>query len=136
MKELSIEEKARRYDEAIERAKAYQGLRSEIEIIFPELKESEDEGIRKGIIRCVKGNMPDNDFRKKYIAWLEKQGEKKSVIIIPKFRIGDEIKTANEESLTITKIDEKGYWSEDLFICGFEEECIWDLKKEGGKDED
>ena len=45
----------------------------------------------------------------------------------PKFKVGDEIKTANEESLTITKIDEKGYWSEDLFICGFEEECIWNL---------
>lgn len=25
------------------------------------------------------------------------------------------------ESLTITKIDEKGYWSEDLFICSFED---------------
>lgn len=50
--------------------------------------------------------------------------------IIPKFRVGDEIKTANdanEESLTITKIDEKGYWSEDLFICDFDEDCYWDL---------
>jgi len=45
----------------------------------------------------------------------------------PKFKVGDKIKTSNEESLTITKIDEKGYWSEDLFICGFDEECIWDL---------
>lgn len=45
----------------------------------------------------------------------------------PKFKVGDEIKTANEESLTITKIDEKGYWSKDLFICSFDEECIWDL---------
>ena len=47
--------------------------------------------------------------------------------IEPKFKVGDEIKTANEESLTITKIDEKGYWSKDLFICSFDEECIWDL---------
>ena len=62
-----------------------------------------------------------------YCKYIEKQGEQKSVVIIPKFRIGDEIKTSNEESLTITKIDEKGYWSEDLFICGFDEECIWDL---------
>ena len=45
----------------------------------------------------------------------------------PKFKVGDEIKTANEESLTITKIDNKGYWSEDLFICDFDEECLWDL---------
>ena len=46
---------------------------------FPEYAESEDERVRKGIIRCIKGNMPDNDSRKKYLAWLEKQGEKKSV---------------------------------------------------------
>lgn len=41
--------------------------------IIVKKKESEDEKIRKGIIRCVKGSMPDNDFRKKYLAWLEKQ---------------------------------------------------------------
>lgn len=44
-----------------------------------------------------------------------------------KFRIGDEIKTDNEESLTITKIDEKGYWSKDLFICGFDDAAKWEL---------
>ena len=65
-----------------------------------------------------------------YCKYIVKQGEQKPVVIIPKFRIGDEIKTSNEESLTITKIDEKGYWSEDLFICGFDEECIWDLVKQ------
>ena len=56
MKELSIEEKAKRYDKAIERAKAYQGLRSEMEIIFPELKESEDEQIRKKDVEDLKHN--------------------------------------------------------------------------------
>ena len=44
-----------------------------------------------------------------------------------KFRVGDEVKTKNEESLTITRIDEEGYWSNDLFICDFDSECIWDL---------
>ena len=44
-----------------------------------------------------------------------------------KFRVGDEVITENEESLTITRIDEEGYWSNDLFICNFDEECIWDL---------
>lgn len=53
--------------------------------------------------------------------------EKPTDKVEPKFNVGDEIKTANEESLIITKIDEKGYWSEDLFICDFDEECIWDL---------
>ena len=69
-----------------------------IEQNFPELKESEDERIRKGIIRCVKGNMPDNDFRKKYLAWLEKQGEHK------KFRdsiqVGDKV-TRNEDGVLV-----------------------------------
>ena len=44
-----------------------------------------------------------------------------------KFRVGDEIKTSNEEPLTITKIDDKGYWSEDLFICGFDDAAKWEL---------
>ena len=42
----------------------------------------------------------------------------------PKFHIGDKIRifrkgTANEEPMTITKIDGKGYWSGDLFLCNF-----------------
>lgn len=55
-------------------------LKLRLQGIFPELAESEDEKIRKGIIRCVKGSMPDNDFRKKYLDWLEKQGEKECVL--------------------------------------------------------
>ena len=85
MKELSVEEKAQRFDEAIE--KIYAVLRSnsvnksgtelvsDVRKILSELTESEDERVRKGIIRCVKGNMPDNDSRKKYIAWLKEHGE-------------------------------------------------------------
>ena len=51
----------------------------------------------------------------------------KPTVIIPKFRIGDNIKTTNEEPLTITKIDEKGYWSEELFICNFDNADKWEL---------
>ena len=53
--------------------------------------------------------------------------DKKPVIIIPKFRVGDEVVTKNEESLTITRIDEEGYWSNDLFICGFDDSDEWEL---------
>ncbi len=46
---------------------------------FPELKESEDEKIRKTIIENLKGNMyrtdADYELLNKQIAWLEKQGE-------------------------------------------------------------
>ena len=90
MKKLSIEEKAKRYDEAIERAKIKRdeylrldGPKShvpqDIENIFPELKESEDEKIRKEIINYFKCQSRDEPARKnihnKWITWLEKQGE-------------------------------------------------------------
>ncbi|MBO6252749.1 MAG: hypothetical protein J6O49_03735, partial [Bacteroidaceae bacterium] len=52
-----------------------------------------------------------------------------------KFRVGDEVITENEESLTITRIDEKGYWSNDLFICDFASECVWDLVEQKPIDE-
>lgn len=135
---MTVKEKAIAYDKALEIARQYWndrampiGTNFKLERMFPELKESEGEGIRKEIISAIniycseyhRGTKVRNDM----LAWLEKQVEQKLVVIIPKFRVGDEIKTSNEESLTITKIDENGYWSEDLFICGFDEECIWDL---------
>ena len=59
MKELTIEQKAKRYDKAIERAKEkyamFEGMKpgDVLEDVFPELKESEDENVRKYIIRVV-----------------------------------------------------------------------------------
>ena len=89
MKELSIEEKAKRYDEAIERARALIAGETEtsapvfyvdnIKDIFPELKESKDEKIRK-VIRSWIYTRPasffDNGISKEEILdWLERQGE-------------------------------------------------------------
>jgi|GEM_PF-5924382 len=43
---------------------------------FPELKESEDERIRKSIIAIINNYVDNsNTFKPKMIAWLEKQGE-------------------------------------------------------------
>lgn len=64
--------------------------------VFPELKESEDEKIRKGLIhfletsKTVFAHLSEID---EYISWLEKQGEQKTEIkyVYPKFRIGDVI---------------------------------------------
>lgn len=90
MKELSIEEKAKRYDEALAKAKEiYQRgyyISGDVESIFPELKESEDEKIIKWIIDDIRYNMDNeplnnSEYKKKAekaIAWLEKQGEQKS----------------------------------------------------------
>ena len=50
-----------------------------MEEIFPELKESEDERIRKDIIAFLKADKPfaDNETLANWISWLEKQGEQK-----------------------------------------------------------
>ena len=80
MKELSIEEKAKRYDEALERARCYKGLEAEMSNVFPELKESDDdEWIKIALIKIVNDHYPlfKEIDRAKTIAWLEKQGEHK-----------------------------------------------------------
>jgi hypothetical protein len=86
MKEFSIEEKAKAYDEAIERAKdmlSYKEVRREdMEYLFPELKESEDE--RTWIINYLSNRIlnstiiAEKENLKKAVAWVEKQGEQKS----------------------------------------------------------
>ena len=89
MKELSIEEKAKAYDEAI--AKAQKELQScsskdcdaarQIYRFFPELQESEDERIRKAIITFFESEDDNTTYalvpKKDILAWLEKQVEKK-----------------------------------------------------------
>jgi len=90
MKELSIEEKAKRYDEAIERAEKWRNAPNVdkiptfanrvIDEIFPEFEENEDKRIRKEIIDFLE--LPHPQFvgkrdHKTWITWLEKQGEQK-----------------------------------------------------------
>ena len=113
MKELSIEQKAKRYDEAIERAESLYDYSQPISAanviinnIFPDLYESEDEKIRKALIFHYQGDgcICTNEYRIDYKdirAWLEKQGEqiltnsaktcKGEQKHIPKRKIGDTI---------------------------------------------
>jgi len=88
MKELSIKEKAKHYDEAIERANELMYVSDKdslqcktVEHIFPELKESEDERIRQRIIHALHGDVLEMSEIKEAIAWLEKQGEKDNISI-------------------------------------------------------
>jgi len=78
----------KKYKEALERAKGMweQGMMPErIEYIFPELKESEDERIRKEIIFFFEQEIPQcsieehKEYMRKWISWLEKQGEKANI---------------------------------------------------------
>lgn len=82
---MGIEEKARAYDEALERAKKYniddahacQG--TIVKLIFPELKESEDEKIMKRIHlcldECVHSDIIRDYERDECLTYLEKQKE-------------------------------------------------------------
>jgi len=78
----------KKYKEALEKAKkewsnnldnAYKNYRERLEIIFPELKESEDEIIRKSIIEFFESQDDNTTYslvpKKDILAWLEKQGE-------------------------------------------------------------
>lgn len=92
MKELTIEQKARAYDKSLERAKKLQktcdrqAVVGWCEYIFPVLKESEDERIRKWIKKelenkYVEDGIVNNVLADKAFAWLEKQGTPKQVSI-------------------------------------------------------
>ena len=93
----TIEEKAKAYDEALERARALNNGKdvdvesgtTTCEYIFPELKESEDEKIRKEIISILRNaywTSNKNRFNE-LVAWIEKQG--KNSTDKPRFKVGD-----------------------------------------------
>ena len=95
MKELTIEQKAQSYDEAIERAKQvcktpytahWDVMKELIEHLFPELKEDEDDKIRKEIVSAINiycsEYLSGTKIRNDMLAWLEKQGEPKDYKVI------------------------------------------------------
>ena len=128
MRELSIEEKAKRYDEAKARmSRAYNSNRCTIGFmneIFSELKEeNEDERIIKHLITLFKDEYGENSNArfagikvKDIIAWLEKQGEQKPTDKVePKFKINDFIVNNNSGCVSqVTEIRDDEY-------------CIWPL---------
>ena len=127
MKELSIEEKAKAYDEALENAKLILDMTSDksaIYTIFPELEESEDEKIRKELIKGISKTRPNTPFldtnvtREEAIAWLEKQGQVNESLISQ-----HENETCKENGNSLTGEDEKiikalkeGFKYHQLFI--------------------
>lgn len=85
---MTENEKAKAYDEALKKASAAhkdddRHLKATLERIFPELKEDDDEKIKKDLIQWV-DEFPDTIWRGHYkndiIAWLEKQGDKDKLI--------------------------------------------------------
>ena len=124
-----------KYKEALERAKdmlSYKEVRREdMEYLFPELKESEDEKIRKELIEFTKTR---GGFKQEWIAWLKKQSERKPDLyplcttvkekirtyIANNFITDEVVKTdvksivrAMEEGVRLGKEENKSTWSEE-----------------------
>ena len=139
------------YKEAIERASKIklrnpiERIQDEIDSIFPELQESENERIRKEIIEFLiwikefrnGGYEPSGKYViEDMIAWLEKQGEQKPADKSePKFKVGDWIvqenigvpATKEQRDLLFQKMKEAGYeWdSEKKKLRKMEQNHTW-----------
>lgn len=85
MKELSVEEKAKRYDKAVINGSRLWECgnitRENYEYIFPELEESEDEKIRKELLNHLREvasgkslELSTTDYER-WATWVEKQGK-------------------------------------------------------------
>jgi flavodoxin len=136
---MTQEDKAKAYDEALERARKWEGNPAAVDYIFPKIKESEDEKIRKELISFVRGfiechDKPYAERDEKYeswLAWLEKQGEQKpkgkSALeavkeekvdnqncvkpdkVEPKFKVGDWVVNKFGDVWHIDSFDKKNY---------------------------
>ena len=88
---MTEKEKAKAYDEAIERAKELYG-NGITEEIFPELKESDNDRIKKNCIHFLELQKQHHAATfeiEECIAWLEKQGETSTDKTKPRFKVGD-----------------------------------------------
>ena len=128
-----------------------------IEEIFPELKESEDEKIKRNIIAALKGEgYYDCDLTNECIAWLEKQGEKaqgKTALeaiqeekidnkncatdkVEPKFKVGDWIVwqdkccKVNYNGCGYELVDQNGLSTSLEYGTVDENAHIWDIIKD------
>lgn len=112
---MTEKEKAKAYDEALKKASAAhkdedRHLKATLERIFPELKEGDDEKIRRWIIDDIRYNMNNeplnnSEYKKKAekaIAWLEKQGEEYKVSSDkPAWRLSTEHPQVDEEVIVL-----------------------------------
>ena len=116
MKELTIEEKAKAYDEAIERAKKIYG-NGIIERIFPELKEVDDERIKKNCIHFLELQKQHHAATfeiEECIAWLEKQGKTSPIL-----------SNSSNTGKNKPKFDPKTLQVFDKVLVRLTKDCIW-----------
>lgn len=124
-----MEDYKQKYEEAIARMNKWvEG--SEIiepkevaEFVFPELKESEDERIRKEIIEYLEQSQfgeehyqIDDDIVRGYIAWLEKQGEQKLYVNDNAkemfIKALERVEEQNSKGYKLTDCDKNSWWED------------------------
>ena len=129
------------YKEALERAR--KGM--PIDEVFPELRESEDERIRKWILNYIHHgafNEEEHPMALKAIEWFEKQKEQKPEIkyVYPIFKVGDTIKPkAYNESHRINEIKDDNYVLDKGFAFPIVDQDVWEIveqKPAGWSEED
>jgi hypothetical protein len=147
---MTQEQKARAYDEALERAQKATRAGSDVamdivQYIFPQLAESEDEQVRKGIVKFIVEQYPEcwKDKKNKMLAYLEKQKEQKPFNVCeqcPYYKDCpdyNEQKPAEWDDYTKTNLDRalqiikdakgnlQGYQSDDgIYECDKAIECL------------
>jgi len=133
MKELTIEQKAQRYDEAIKKAQAKieeakvfdyddeqtaHTIRLTTTDIFPELKESEDERTSREITEFLvdfnngEYERPNENTIDSWLSWLEKQGEQKPADMDNKYLRMRETKPTNIAEFLdrLTTVEQEFLW--------------------------
>ena len=144
----TINEKAKAYDEALERARALNNGEvidvetgtTTCEYIFPELIKYNDEKVRGAIIHFISHTptVPKGIINKKtMLTWLEKQGKQKFADKVqPKFNVGDWIVTDDSFGKIVRHIDvitsniiDEGYGVSDenglIYNISFDSEHKW-----------
>ena len=104
-----------KYKEALERARDLMTNQNPpafdkhlIEMVFPELKMSEEERIKKALIKILNEIVINTNYKelgidyniRDIIAWLEKQGENKLTDKVePKFKVGDKVTMKGDNTI-------------------------------------
>lgn len=129
---MTVEEKAKAYDEALEQAKFYHGNcpsepeRKKLEKMFPVLHESEDERIRKKCIAII-SRWTTKEDRDECLAYLEKRKGKNLI------EFAENVELGLDRALLIVK-DAKGvlpgYQSDDgIYECNHAIETLENILK-------
>ena len=134
---MTQEEKAKQYDEVLEKAKSWYvdaqiDFKKTLEALFPTIKENEDERVRKAIISGMKALQEKGKYTEfahipmdEVFTWLEKQGKKKlDDEVEPKFHKGEWI-VFNGLTLYIKEVV-NGYYR-TISFGGINNSYDWDI---------